>query len=442
MNCSGFWDIIVRHDNKLDFSKERKRCKRKKSVNPRWSRVFILPLIAITFILIGFQGLPVVNGQVTNKPMDLITQEVTSSRIRRDEHSRGAFGRGIGFFVGEPCHEQCNAILFHIYCNKTTKQCECLSDYPVNVDSRLCVKALRLGELCEYDASCKYYDGNSVCHHDELRCRCKDNHYPKMTDDEGMKCVLSNEMNSRRAMYSFVEDSHHLITVASAAAGLVAFAILICAALRYFTKSRFMDMTDGRPGQFRAPTPALPANGGFPSTAIFEHVAPSIFTSRRSESIRSLSNEYLPPSRRLSYTMLAPPSNFASRRHSSSAASHSSYSSFKSQSSFRNYRPAYGFTLRGPITLPPPESPVQRTSPSPRGHCSPGHARHPLDTSSHPNVYSFSSAQPGPGKVSYGQSKSAERLPSTVTPMTPRRSPLPPDAMCGHHVARSATPGP
>lgn len=37
--------------------------------------------------------------------------------------------------------------------------------------------------------------------------------------------------------------------------------------------------------------------------------AASAFGSRRPSSIRSVSNEFLPPSRRASYSMLAPPSN-------------------------------------------------------------------------------------------------------------------------------------
>lgn len=48
--------------------------------------------------------------------------------------------KGMGYYLGEPCNKQCNAILFHIYCNTTSHRCECLPEYPVNLDNRICIK--------------------------------------------------------------------------------------------------------------------------------------------------------------------------------------------------------------------------------------------------------------------------------------------------------------
>lgn len=40
--------------------------------------------------------------------------------------------------------------------------------------------ALKLGDVCEYDDSCKYLDGFSSCHKEERKCRCQENYYPKL----------------------------------------------------------------------------------------------------------------------------------------------------------------------------------------------------------------------------------------------------------------------
>lgn len=56
------------------------------------------------------------------------------------EDPGSVFGKGVAFFLGEPCENICNQILFHVWCNLTTHRCECLPEYPVNVDNKYCLK--------------------------------------------------------------------------------------------------------------------------------------------------------------------------------------------------------------------------------------------------------------------------------------------------------------
>lgn len=50
------------------------------------------------------------------------------------------YGKGIAFWLGEHCENTCNRILFHVWCNSTTHRCECLQEYPVNVENKYCLK--------------------------------------------------------------------------------------------------------------------------------------------------------------------------------------------------------------------------------------------------------------------------------------------------------------
>ncbi|CAG2181343.1 unnamed protein product, partial [Oppiella nova] len=84
-----------------------------------------------------------------------------------------AYGRGVGFFVGEPCVSTCNQILFHVTCNLSTHVCECLKEYPVNVNNKNCRKALYIGERCEFTEECSYFDKNTVCSSDGY-CQCSE----------------------------------------------------------------------------------------------------------------------------------------------------------------------------------------------------------------------------------------------------------------------------
>src|SRR6218665_1232873 len=59
-----------------------------------------------------------------------------------DEDPGSVFGKGVAFFLGEPCDSTCNRILFNVFCNQTTRRCECLPEFPVNVDNKYCVKGL------------------------------------------------------------------------------------------------------------------------------------------------------------------------------------------------------------------------------------------------------------------------------------------------------------
>ncbi|KAG8183408.1 hypothetical protein JTE90_008305 [Oedothorax gibbosus] len=61
-----------------------------------------------------------------------------------NESVKSAFGRGVGFYIGEPCESTCNSILFHVYCNKTSGKCECHHHYPVNIRNKACVTGTHL----------------------------------------------------------------------------------------------------------------------------------------------------------------------------------------------------------------------------------------------------------------------------------------------------------
>lgn len=56
-----------------------------------------------------------------------------------------SFCRSISL-LGEPCVTTCNQILFHVWCNLTSRTCQCLPDYPVNVDNKVCLRGRSLSE--------------------------------------------------------------------------------------------------------------------------------------------------------------------------------------------------------------------------------------------------------------------------------------------------------
>lgn len=137
------------------------------------------------------------------------------------EDPASVFGKGVAFFLGEPCETTCNKILFHVWCNMTTHRCECLPQYPVNVDNKYCIKgediftshdarqmfkcvhrpASRIDEPCEYQEACRYNDGNSQCSESGV-CKCSDGFNPKFEESRsGLQCLPSEYHLCLRALH-------------------------------------------------------------------------------------------------------------------------------------------------------------------------------------------------------------------------------------------------
>ncbi|XP_042913374.1 uncharacterized protein, partial [Parasteatoda tepidariorum] len=152
------------------------------------------------------------------------------------------------------------------------------------------------------------------------------------------------------------------MTTVSAAAGLILFAAVLCFVLRLFSKARFNRPADRM------------ASAGSPPTMMSAFTGSHVLDSRRCSRSSAGSTDYMPVSRRASYSMLAPPSSLGSRRPSSSSMR--SGLSFRTNSSFRGYR-----TSREPVRRPassPADSSIQ-FPPSPckvPNHNPPQHHHH------------------------------------------------------------------
>ncbi|XP_054162399.1 uncharacterized protein LOC128960353 [Oppia nitens] len=266
-------------------------------------------------------------------PYNSSTSQETRNKRDETEDPGRAYGRGVGFFVGEPCESTCNQILFHVFCNLTTHLCECLSDYPVNVDNKICRKAVSLGDNCEASEECSYLVTNAVCGVD-AKCQCNQGFNVKSSDKMGTACVAGESPMHLRigsATYEFINNAD-VTTLLSLITSLFMLIFLLCFVIKLFNKARFNGADDRCYSRSSAVPPVI-------LTGHLQQTTPS----RDS----SIINDF--PSRRASYTLLAPPpSNLASRRPSMSSirsqSSLRSYSSYRSQSSYRNnYRPGNGF---------------------------------------------------------------------------------------------------
>ncbi|XP_076322788.1 uncharacterized protein LOC143231893 isoform X2 [Tachypleus tridentatus] len=181
--------------------------------------------------------------------------------------------------------------------------------------------AARLWERCEYNISCTFYDEHAVCNEDG-ECRCDEGF--RSHKDAGQEICIPDEGRG-------ILDNSDITTVIMVVAGLMIGIALFCLVLRLFSRARF-----GR-GRERF------GNAAAPSVVLTEMEEPGSVPHSRRTSRCSSSNEYLPGSRRASYSMLAPPTSAGSRRSSSgSVRSQSSVrshaSSIRSQSSLRSYR--------------------------------------------------------------------------------------------------------
>ncbi|XP_022238481.1 uncharacterized protein LOC106456974 isoform X1 [Limulus polyphemus] len=228
---------------------------------------------------------------------------------------------GIAFHVGDLCENTCHDISRHIFCNMTSKRCECQKEFPININNKDCVKAARLWESCKYNKSCFFYDEHAVCNEDG-ECRCDEGFRSYKAAGEEI-CIV----DQKRGIF----ENSDITTVIMVVAGLMIGTALFCLVLRLFSRARF--------GRNRERF----GNAAAPSVVLTEMEEPGSVPHSRRPSRCSSSNEYLPSSRRASYSMLAPPASAGSRRSSSgSVRSQSSVrshaSSLRSQSSLRSYR--------------------------------------------------------------------------------------------------------
>ncbi|CAM1303974.1 Uncharacterised protein at_DN2198 [Pycnogonum litorale] len=78
----------------------------------------------------------------------------------------------VGVQIDDACTRSCSKVLANVFCNRTSKKCQCDSKYPVNIESHVCVKGSKLQTECLYTEACEYYDSNSICDESSKRCVC------------------------------------------------------------------------------------------------------------------------------------------------------------------------------------------------------------------------------------------------------------------------------
>ncbi|XP_022242506.1 uncharacterized protein LOC106460150 isoform X3 [Limulus polyphemus] len=245
----------------------------------------------------------IITANITGEDEDMSSQEKLLFRSRRDETvmAKSAYGRGVAFFIGEPCEHTCNDILYNIYCNLTSKKCECLKEYPAIVDNKFCVKGARLWERCEHTESCSYYNDHAICNSGG-ECRCEEG-YKSHSDATGEMCIPGKGDG--------ILENPDIMTVIMVVSGVMIGTALFCLVLRLFSRARF-GRNRGRFGNAAAPPVVLTGTE-----------APASIPCSRRPSRSSASNEYLPGSRSASVH---------------SHASVRSYATIKSQSPVHNSR--------------------------------------------------------------------------------------------------------
>ncbi|KAL3185985.1 hypothetical protein MRX96_028473 [Rhipicephalus microplus] len=148
----------------------------------------------------------------------------------------------VGFYIGDPCNQTCSSVLYHVFCNVTSRRCECRPEYPVNIENRQCVKASTLGGHCDYDEACAFSVAHSSCQSNE--CRCLDGHEP---DAHATKCTPARGVA--------ILENAELTTMVSVIVALMVFTALFCLVLRLFSKARFGSSGRDRMGDAASPPP-------------------------------------------------------------------------------------------------------------------------------------------------------------------------------------------
>ncbi|XP_076309946.1 uncharacterized protein LOC143225088 isoform X2 [Tachypleus tridentatus] len=256
----------------------------------------------------GKNRMAIIRANISEEDEDM------SSRVKRLFRSRRD---GVAFFIGEPCEHTCNDILYNIYCNLTSKKCECLKDYPAIVDNKFCVKAARLWERCDHTESCSYYNDHAICNSGG-ECRCEEG-YKSHSDETGEMCIPGKGDG--------ILENPDIMTVIMVVSGVMIGTALFCLVLRLFSRARF-GRNRGRLGNAAAPPVVLTGTE-----------APTTIPCSRRPSHSSASNEYLPGSSKTRFYLLSPSTKLL--KGSASVHSHTSvrsYATIKSQSPVHNSR--------------------------------------------------------------------------------------------------------
>lgn len=300
--------------------------RRRRTQHPWW--VLVSATLSLLFVLpqhpAGAAGLP------------LPTEPQSTSWLAgtRGDENEGIENRhrtaSVGFYIGDPCNQTCSRVLYHVFCNVTSRRCECREEYPVNINNRQCVKASPLGGPCDHDEACAFSVAHSSCQKSE--CRCLDGHEP---DVHASKCVPTRGVA--------ILENAELTTMVSVIVALMLFTALFCLVLRLFSKARFGSSGRDRMGDAASPGPTTVLSSVDGSLDAPNKGAPPAPGSRRT----SRNSVDYAASRRASYGMLAPPgdsSQGCSRRASGSSvrsqASHRSAASERSGSVSRGRQAA------------------------------------------------------------------------------------------------------
>jgi len=234
----------------------------------------------------------------------------------------------VAFFLGEPCEATCNQILFHVWCNLTTHRCECLPEYPVNMENKYCLRAIRIEDQCEYSESCQYINANSECSENGV-CKCSSGYYAKYDEAKDVECVpYDSPFHIRIGSTTFdFLNNMEFITFFSLTLSFILIIILFYLVIKLINKNQ--QMAKGEQTCDRIPPPPILGEPQY---------YPSLESSPHSYRNLSLSDKPKFP-----FVPAVPLSNLGSRRQSLSSmqsqSSIKSYSSMRSQNSFRNYRP-------------------------------------------------------------------------------------------------------
>lgn len=255
------------------------------------------------------------------------------ARTRRDENE-GSENKhrtaSVGFYIGDPCNQTCSRVLYHVFCNVTSRRCECRPEYPVNIRNRQCVKASPLDSACEYDEACSFAVTLSFC--DKGGCRCRDGHEPEA---HGTRCVPTRGVA--------ILDNAELTTMVSVIVALMVFTALFCLVLRLFSKARFGSSGRDRMGDAASPSPGptvLSAVDGKLASSSSDVLAQGASSRRPSRGSVDYGGGQATASRRASYGMLAPPAG-----DSAGCSRRASGSSLRSQTSQRSVASTRGSSV-------------------------------------------------------------------------------------------------
>ncbi|GJQ85770.1 hypothetical protein Trydic_g20331 [Trypoxylus dichotomus] len=189
---------------------------------------------------------------------------------------------GKGMYLGAPCEDVCSPRLSHVYCNPSTKLCECEKKYPVKLNpSTGCGKPKKLGEQCYYKETCTFADQYASCvqiHHNAI-CQCKTGYH-----------TVSIQKPSKREFCAedLVVMTTNFSTFAGVLSGIALLSGLICFVLKLFNQNMYTGRH--RYGNANLPPPILfSSDAGEFTKSLTGSRRPSIASVHSGNSIRSYS---------------------------------------------------------------------------------------------------------------------------------------------------------